>query len=57
MNKPLDRSILKEEQQQTTASSLPFYRLGFIAKEGFSEDFYEKGNYILYTLEDFYHVG
>ena len=57
MNKPLDRSILKEEQQQTAASSLPFYRLGFIAKEGFSEDFYEKGNYILYTLEDFYHVG
>ena len=53
-NKPLDKSVLKEERQQTAISPLPFYRLGFISKAEFSKDFAGDKDDILYTLDDFY---
>ena len=45
--------VLNEEIRQTSASSLPFYNLGFISKNGFSAKEKYTGR-ITYTLEDFY---
>jgi len=50
---PIGEEVAKEEESQTGSSLLPFYRLGYISKTGFTESFQQK-NKLGYSLEDFY---
>jgi hypothetical protein len=50
---PVGPEVFKEESEQTSGSELPFYRLGFFAKNGFSKGF-PKDDCICASLADFY---
>ena len=52
-SKPIGRSVLDEEETQIKELSLKPYRLGFITKSGFTDDF-PKDETTRYTLQDFY---
>ena len=49
----IDLSVVREEEYQIRNCGLPVYRLGFIAKAGFTEDV-DRNRYALYSLDDFY---
>ncbi len=53
MKKPLDKSIICEEEHQLISSGLNVYKLGFISKNGFEKDIDDK-KYNLFTLHDFF---
>ena len=52
-NKPISRSVVREEEHQILNSGLNVYKLGFISKSGFDEGV-EKDKYNLFALDDFY---
>lgn len=52
-NGPLDMAVIKEEVAQTNDSPLPFYRLGYISKNGFTQKTLENIE-TAYSLDDFY---
>ena len=52
-NKPISRSVVREEEHQILNSGLNVYKLGFISKSEFDEGV-EKDKYNLFTLDDFY---
>ena len=52
-NKPISRSVVREEEHQILNSGLNVYKLGFISKSGFDEGL-EKDKYNLFALDDFY---
>ena len=51
-NKPIDKSVINEEEYQIKASELDFYKLGFISKSGFDD--VDSNKYNLFSLKDFY---
>lgn len=52
-NKPVGKSILEEEAFQTQTSDIPFYKLGFVSKNGFTKDL-DPNAYNLFELRDFF---
>ena len=52
-NMPIDNNIIAKEIKQTTDAEIGFYKLGFISKNGFSNDV-DKNKYNCFSLEDFY---
>ena len=51
---PIGNKVIYEEERQTAnLPGISFYRLGFIAKNGFAEDA-DPSKYNLFTLSDFY---
>ena len=52
-NALVDNSIIKEEEKQTKALDINFYKLGFISKSGFSKEVDMK-KYACISLNDFY---
>ena len=53
LKEKINKKIINEELNQTSYLDIPFYKLGFISKAGFSNDF-DKSNFNLYELKDFY---
>ena len=49
----VNKKVIEEELSQTKSLEIPFYRLGFISKNGFSNDF-DKKDFTLFELKDFY---
>lgn len=54
-NDPVDMAVVKEETSQTGESPLPFYRLGYFSKNGFTSRALEDIE-IAYSLNDFYEI-
>ncbi|MBO4622949.1 MAG: AAA family ATPase [Bacilli bacterium] len=52
-NSLVNINVIKEEEEQTSDSKLPFYKLGFISKNGFEEKI-DKSKYNLIELNDMY---
>lgn len=52
----IDSNIILEEENQTKELDINFYKLGFIAKIGFSNKI-DKTKYNCFTLEDFYNFS
>lgn len=50
--KPVDMSVVREEEEQARSLGLPFYRFGFFSRSGFTGIDGEK--YPLITLDDMY---
>jgi AAA+ ATPase superfamily predicted ATPase len=51
--KPVGLPVALEEERQLKACRLPYYRLGFFARNGFEENMKEKP-YLLYSISDFF---
>lgn len=51
--KPIDSSVLSEEEKQSRSAPLPFIRLGYISKSGFADNLKINNGYF-YCLDDFY---
>ncbi len=49
----VNKKVIEEELSQSKSLEIPFYRLGFISKNGFSNDF-DKKDFNLFELKDFY---
>ena len=49
----IDNKVIKEKENQVKNLDIKFYKLGFISKNGFSNDI-DKTKYNLFTLDDFY---
>ncbi len=52
---PIGIAEIREEENQAPSSPLPFYRLGFISKKGFTPEAKAKAK-IAYSLDDFYDI-
>ena len=52
-DRKIDKSIIKEEEEQTKNLDIDFYKLGFISKVGFENDI-DKSKYNCFSLSDFY---
>ena len=52
-DRPINKSIITEEEYQIISSGIDVYKLGFISKNGF-EDNIDKEKYNLFSLKDFY---
>lgn len=52
-NSLLDKRVVDEEEKQIKELDIKFYKLGFISKNGFSDDV-DKEKYNCFTLDDFY---
>lgn len=50
---PIGVSEIREEDNQTSSSPLPFYKLGFLSRNGFTEEAKAKAG-ISYCLDEFY---
>ena len=47
------KAVINEEEYQCSSSNLDFYKLGFISKNGFTDEV-DRSKYNLFTLRDFY---
>lgn len=52
-DKPVGKAVINEEEYQCSSSNLDFYKLGFISKNGFTDEV-DRSKYNLFTLRDFY---
>ena len=52
-NSLVDKRVIEEEEKQIKELDIKFYKLGFISKNGFSDDV-DKTKYNCFTLDDFY---
>ena len=52
-DKPVGNAVINEEVYQCASSNLSFYRLGFISKNGFTDDV-DRSKYNLFELSEFY---
>mgnify|MGYP002516004392 FL=1 len=50
---PIGTDTVHEEEKQTSQSPLPFYRLGYISRNGFTQEAREHAS-IAYSLDEFY---
>ena len=49
----IGKKVITEEEEQIKNLDINFYKLGFVSKNGFKNDF-DKEKYNLFTLKDFY---
>ena len=52
-DKPTEKSVINEKEYRCSSSNLNFYKLGFISKNGFTDEV-DRSKYNLFTLRDFY---